>query len=446
MSELIEQIKKRKWMAIYLFLILDVVQILLVSILHISEENPFVVGIDLSRTVPITSASLFVVICILQLLMIYYVALAMQRSPDLIRLYPKFQSTEKWTLRYSRDEIVEWTREVAEKCNVSVRTIYLMKSPIPNAFTFSLPGLGSTVAVHSNILDILQPDEVKAILAHEIGHISNRDSVVQIFARMPAFFVDTIYLYIYLRIVMGITNALFLSGNPGLAMVRIGMLLVFFGFSRFLSAITRIVMQKASREAELLSDYHAAETMGVEPTINGLIRLGQRSEAITALIEEIRWLESLNPERSGTVTRSELLRMIELYPLDGIDENNAREVAPWVFLSTRLRHMREVYGLNLSDDQIRNAVEPAMSVIDEKRPKKEEEATEKKEPGTIDWRTVDYDGDRRLSAEELNDLLDILRNNPKKLMFDSEVSMNLLAVGHPDFRRRILTIADAFGL
>ncbi|MFX1603139.1 MAG: M48 family metalloprotease [Promethearchaeota archaeon] len=446
MSESIEQIKMRKWTAICLFLILDVLQILFVSIVDVNEENPFVVGVDFARTSPLTSAALFAMICILQLLMVYYVAIAMQRNPELIRLYPDFESPEEWPLQYSRNQIVEWTQEVAEKCNVSVATIYLMKSPLPNAFTFSLPGLGSTVAVHSNILDILQPDEVKAILAHEVGHISNRDSVVQIFARMPAFFVDTIYLYIYLRIVMGVSNAIFLHEDPVMAGIRVGMLLVFFGFSRFLSIITQYVMQKASREAELLSDYHAAEMVGVEPTINGLVRLGQRSEAVTALIDEIRWLESLNPERSGDVTRKELLRMIELYPLDGIDENNAREVAPWVFLSTRLRHMRDVYGLDLSDAQIKKAVEPAMGVIEEKRPKKEEETADKKEPGTVDWRTVDYDGDRRLSADELNDLLEILRANPKKLMFDSEVGMDLLALSHPDFRRRVLTIADAFGL
>jgi hypothetical protein len=87
-----------------------------------------------------------------------------------------------------------------------------------------------------------------------------------------------------------------------------------------------------------------------------------------------------------------------------------------------------------------------MAVIDEKRPKKKEEETDKKEAGTVDWRTVDYDGDRRLSIDELNDLLEILRDNPKKLMFDSEVGMDLLAVSHPDFRSRVLTIADAFGL
>ncbi len=446
MSVVIQDIRRRKWLAIYAFIIMDVLQILFVSILNVDELNPFVVGIDLSRSSPIASISLFLTIVLLQLFIVYYIAYAMQRSPELRPLYPHFDSEKEWECRYSRDEIVTWTLEQAEKSKVGVRKIYLVSSPLPNAFTFSLPGMGSIVAVNSNILDILEPKEVRAIIAHEIGHISNRDSIIQIFVRMPSFFVDTIYLYIYLRLAMGVSNALFLYGDPVLAGIRLGVLLVFFGFSRFLSMVTQAIMQKASREAELLSDYHAAEIVGVEPTINGLIRLGQRSEAVSALIDEIRWLESLNPERSGALRRKELVRMIELYPLDGIDEDNAREMAPWVFLSTRLRHMREVYGLDLSDEQIKTAVEPAMDVLAEKRSKKKDEPEEKRGPGTIDWRTVDYDGDRRLSTEELKDLLELLRKNPKKLMFDSELSMNLWAMSHPDFRRRVLTVADAFGL
>ncbi|MHA2041888.1 MAG: hypothetical protein ACW975_08495, partial [Candidatus Thorarchaeota archaeon] len=147
------------------------------------------------------------------------------------------------------------------------------------------------------------------------------------------------------------SNALFVYSDFILAGIRVLALLAFFGLSRFLAAVSAYLMQKGSREAELLSDYHAAEVIGAEQTINGLIRLGQRTEAISVLIEEIRWLESLNPERSGAVTQKELVRMIEQYPLDGIDEANARELAPWVFLATRLKHMREVYGVAFSDEQ-----------------------------------------------------------------------------------------------
>ena len=46
----------------------------------------------------------------------------------------------------------------------------------------------------------------------------------------------------------------------------------------------------------------------------------------------------------------------------------------------------------------------------------------------------------------MKDLIAMLRENPTKLMFDNEVGMNVLMMSHPDFRRRILSLADAFGL
>jgi hypothetical protein len=64
----------------------------------------------------------------------------------------------------------------------------------------------------------------------------------------------------------------------------------------------------------------------------------------------------------------------------------------------------------------------------------------------VDWRKVDYNKDQRLSTEELIALLKILRDNPKKMLFDSEVGENLLTLDHPNFRRRVLFIADEFGL
>ena len=447
MLDTIDEVTRRKWMALYAFLILDIVQIAFVSVLYLDNANPLVVGIDFSRFDPAASLSLLITISMLQLFLIYYVAFAMQRSPDLIRLYPDYKPPAEWRCQYTRSQIVEWTLEIAKASGVTVNKIYLMKSPLPNAFTFGLPLMGSIIAVHSNILEILDPEEVKAIIAHEVGHIKNRDSIIQILARMPAFFIDTIYLYVYVRIALAVSDTIFVAGDFVLAGIRIIVLFAFFGLSRFLAAVSIFLMQKGSREAELLSDYHAAEVIGAQQTINGLIRLGQRTEAISVLIEEIRWLESLNPERSDAVTQKELVRMIEQYPLDGIDEANAREMAPWVFLATRLKHMREVYGVDLSDRQIKSAIEPAMTFLEDKRPKKEEPSKEEdKTPKTVDWRSVDYDGDRRLSNDELKDLLELLRTNPKKLMFDSEVGRNLMALSHPDFRRRVLTIADAFGL
>ncbi len=442
---MIEEVNRRKWMAIYAFLIMDVVQILLVSILYVGHPI-FVLGFDFQNSSPLTSVSLFVAISMMQLIMLYASATSMLRQKDLVKLFPDFDEETEWRSRYSRDDIVRWTQELAKQSKVKVGRIFLMNSPLPNAFTFSLPLLGSIVVVHSNTLEVLNENEVKAIITHELGHIANRDSIVQIFTRMPSFFIDLIYLYIYILLGVGVASALFLDGNLQLAGTRFVVLAAFFIVSRVLTIISQLFMKKASRDAELMSDFHAASILGYPATINALIRLGQRVEAITVLIEEIRWLESLNPERAGPITYAELIRMITHYPLDGIDEVNARQVAPGVFLSTRLKHMREVYGLKMTDEQIQAAVDAAIPGLLKKRDETKPISETTKETQIVDWRTVDYDENRRLSDEELVDLLRKLRENPNKMLFDSEAGANLLILDHPDFRRRVLFIAEEFGL
>ncbi|MFW9805567.1 MAG: M48 family metalloprotease [Candidatus Thorarchaeota archaeon] len=442
---MIEEINRKKWMAIYSFLIMDFVQILLVSVLYVGHPV-FVLGFDFSHSNPLISLSLFVGISMMQIAMLYITASSMLRQPDLIKLYPDFNQDTEWKSRYSRDNIVKWIQDLANQSNVKVDRIYIMNSPLPNAFTFNLPFFGSIVVVHSNTLEVLNEEEVKAIIAHELGHIVNRDSLVQIFTRMPSFFIDLIYLYIYVLLVVGVASAAFLDGDFVLAGIRLLVLGGFFLLSRILATISQLFMRKASRYAELMSDYHAASVLGHEPTINALIRLGQRVEAITVLIEEVRWLESLNPERGGRITNAELMQIITHYPLDGIDEKNAKAVAPGVFLSTKLKNMREVYGVDMTDEQIQVAVNSAIPHLQKKRDDEKPVSETPKEKQIIDWRNVDYDKDRRLSTDELADLLKILRENPKKMLFDREVGVNLLTLDHPDFRSRVLFVADEFGL
>ena len=442
---MIEDITRDKWIAIYAFLIMDFIQILLVSLLYLDDTTLFVVGINLSQTNPLFSVGLFAGITLMQLVMLYLSAGQMLRSPDLIELHPKFNAEAPWNRRYSRDDIVKWTLDLAKKSDVSVKKIFLMASPLPNAYTFSLPLIGTVIVVHSNTLDVLNAEEMQAIIAHEVGHIKNHDSIVTIFTRMPSFFIDLIYLYVYVRLALALANSL-VSLDLYSAAIRAIVLIAFFILSRVLTLVSQFFMKKASRDAELMSDYHAASVLGHEATINGLIRLGQRVEAITVLIDEIRWLESLNPERVGTTSNAELMRMITQYPLDGINEQNAQQVAPWVFLSTRLKHMRDVYGLNLNDAQVKDAVEPAIDPLLKKRNDAKPSSKTTKATQVVDWRKVDYDGDRRLSSQEITDLLKLLRTQPTKMLFDREVGVNLMTLDHPDFKRRILFIADEFGL
>lgn len=136
--------------------------------------------------------------------MIYLVAMNMLRKDGMVELYPKFNSSTKWKCQYSRDDLIKWTKELAEKSGVSVDKVFIMRSPLPNAFTFSLPLIGTVIVVHTNLLDVLGQSEVMSVIAHEIGHVKNADSLISIIVRMPAIFVDLIYLYVYVRLGIGV--------------------------------------------------------------------------------------------------------------------------------------------------------------------------------------------------------------------------------------------------
>lgn len=49
--------------------------------------------------------------------------------------------------------------------------LYVRQHPVPNAYTFAMRGKQPFVVVHTSLLDLLNPEEIQAVLAHELGHL-----------------------------------------------------------------------------------------------------------------------------------------------------------------------------------------------------------------------------------------------------------------------------------
>lgn len=435
-------IRNRRNVAFLIFLVLDLFQVAFVSVLTFDEGAPIILGFDVALSNSYTSISVFAGISIAQMILLYLFALSVMNREGMTRIYPKYDEKEEWKCEYGRDEIVAWTKELAAQNDLAVNNIFVIRSPMPNAFTFSLPFIGSSVVLHSNTLDFLLPEEVKSIIAHELGHIRNKDSITKILSHIPGFFVGIIYLYIYIRLGLGAATSFIVDFNPLIGILRIVVLAGFVLLSRFMVAISKLFMQKASRDAELLADFYAADLTGPKQTMNALIRLGQRVETLTIFVEELRWLESLSEENRCKLTEEQLREMVFSYRLDQLDETNARKEAPRIYLNRKLKNFRNDYRLNLSDEQIEAAITPAVESLHKAREMKKE--LENLEEKTVDWRDVDYNQDERLDKEELMDLIRLLRTNSTKLMFTNEIGAELLMIDHPDFRRRILMLADLF--
>ena len=48
----------------------------------------------------------------------------------------------------------------------------------PNAFTFGRSQSSATLAVHEGLLRTLKEDEIKGVIAHELGHVKHKDYIV----------------------------------------------------------------------------------------------------------------------------------------------------------------------------------------------------------------------------------------------------------------------------
>jgi heat shock protein HtpX len=71
--------------------------------------------------------------------------------------------------------------ELATKSNVPMPRLAVVPNQTPNAFVFGNSTSKMTLAVHEGLLKQLNEDEVKGVIAHEIGHIRHKDSIVMTF-------------------------------------------------------------------------------------------------------------------------------------------------------------------------------------------------------------------------------------------------------------------------
>jgi heat shock protein HtpX len=69
-------------------------------------------------------------------------------------------------------------RGLAYKANLPMPKVYMVDSPMANAFATGRNPEHAAVAVTSGIMQILTPDEIEGVLAHELAHVSNRDTLI----------------------------------------------------------------------------------------------------------------------------------------------------------------------------------------------------------------------------------------------------------------------------
>jgi Zn-dependent protease with chaperone function len=61
--------------------------------------------------------------------------------------------------------------EACQILDLEVPQLYVRQHPMPNAYTMAMRGKQPFIMVHTALLDLLEPPEIQAVLAHELGHL-----------------------------------------------------------------------------------------------------------------------------------------------------------------------------------------------------------------------------------------------------------------------------------
>lgn len=136
-------------------------------------------------------------------------------------------------------------QQMAEAAGLPVPKVYVIKNPQPNAFATGRNPKNSAVAATTGLLERLSAEEVAGVMAHELAHIKNRDTLIMTVTASIA------------GALSGLTNfMMFFSGNRRVGMLGTIILMV-------LAPIMASIVQMAiSRAREYEADRVGAEICG----------------------------------------------------------------------------------------------------------------------------------------------------------------------------------------
>lgn len=80
--------------------------------------------------------------------------------------------------RATSPEFYDLVQELSRRANLPMPKVYLIDNPQPNAFATGRNPENAAVAATTGLLQLLSRDEIAGVMAHELAHVRNRDTLV----------------------------------------------------------------------------------------------------------------------------------------------------------------------------------------------------------------------------------------------------------------------------
>lgn len=160
---------------------------------------------------------------------------------------------------------------LSQKSKISKPKLMLAQIPIPNAFAYGSPLTGNRVAVTEGLLNLLNENEVEAVIGHELGHLKHRDVQVM----MMVSFLPALFYYIGFSLML-------LSMYRGRRDESGGSALIGIAFIAF-SWILNLFILYLSRLREYYADRHSVSVVdnGSQKLSTGLAKIVQTTRRVS---------------------------------------------------------------------------------------------------------------------------------------------------------------------
>ncbi len=164
--------------------------------------------------------------------------------------------------REQMPQYYEIMEDLTTRANMPMPKLYVSPNPQPNAFATGRNPKHAAVAVTAGLLEAMQWDEVRGVLAHELSHIRNRDILIGSVAA-------SIGMGITFAARMAMWGAIFTGGNNR-NRNPIGEI----AFALLAPIAAMLIQASISRSREFQADESAAKMIGTgEPLARALERL-----------------------------------------------------------------------------------------------------------------------------------------------------------------------------
>ena len=168
-------------------------------------------------------------------------------------------------------EVYQMVRDLCRRAEVPLPKIYRIPSPQPNAFATGRNPEHAAIAFTDGILNMLDRDEFKGVLAHELAHVKNRDILIGTIVATMAGAISMLANIAQWGMIFGGGRDSRGGGHPVLQIVMI-----------ILAPIAALLVQMAiSRTREYQADRTGAELMGTPvPLANALAKMERSAKQI----------------------------------------------------------------------------------------------------------------------------------------------------------------------